>query len=225
MREIVLDTETTGLDPGSGDRVVEIGCVELLNTVPTGRTFHKYLNPQRFMPSVARAVHGLTDDFLRDKPLFADVCEELATFLDGARVIAHNAEFDIGFLNSELERVGRPPLACEVIDTVRLARRKYPGAPASLDALCDRFKIDKSARDKHGALLDARLLADVYLELCGGRQPGLALAAQTAVAALSTMEQLQPRPPRPHTPSADELAAHQAFLAGIKEPIWLAGVV
>ena len=222
MREVVLDTETTGLDHGNGDRVVEIGCVELLNTVPTGRTFHKYLNPQRFMPSMAQAVHGLTDDFLRDKPLFADVCEELATFLDGARVIAHNAEFDIGFLNAELARVDRPPLACEVIDTVRLARRKYPGAPASLDALCDRFKIDKSARDKHGALLDARLLADVYLELCGGRQPGLALAVQATVATLSTIAQRQPRPPRPHTATPDELVAHQVFLAGLKEPIWLA---
>lgn len=222
MREIVLDTETTGLDPGSGDRVVEIGCVELLNTVPTGRTFHKYLNPQRFMPSMAQAIHGLTDDFLRDKPLFGDVCEELVTFLDGARVIAHNAEFDIGFLNAELARVERPPLACEVIDTVRLARRKYPGAPASLDALCDRFKIDKSARDKHGALLDARLLADVYLELCGGRQPGLALAVQATVATLSTIAERQPRPARPHSPSGDELTAHEAFLAALKEPIWLA---
>lgn len=222
MREVILDTETTGLDPASGDRVVEVGCVELLNTVPTGRTFHSYLNPQRFMPATAQAVHGLTDEFLRDKPLFADVVEELLTFLDGARVIAHNAEFDIGFLNAELARVERPPLACEVIDTVRLARRKYPGAPASLDALCDRFKIDKSARDKHGALLDARLLADVYLELCGGRQPGLALAVQATVATLSTTVRRELRPARPHSATPDELAAHQAFLAALKEPIWLA---
>ena len=222
MREVILDTETTGLDHGSGDRVVEIGCVELLNTVQTGRTFHKYLNPQRYMPSMAQAVHGLTDAFLRDKPLFADVCDELLVFLDGARVIAHNAEFDIGFLNAELARVERPPLACEIIDTVRLARRKYPGAPASLDALLDRFRIDKTARDKHGALLDARLLAEVYLELCGGRQPGLALAVQATVAALSSIARREPRPARPHLPSADELAAHQAFLAGLKEPIWLA---
>jgi DNA polymerase-3 subunit epsilon len=222
MREVVLDTETTGLDHGSGDRVVEIGCVELLNTVPTGRTFHKYLNPQRYMPSTAQAVHGLTDEFLRDKPLFVDVCEELLTFLDGARVIAHNAEFDIGFLNAELARVERPPLACEVIDTVRLARRKYPGAPASLDALCDRFRIDRSARDNHGALLDARLLADVYLELSGGRQPALALAVQATVAALSAIAQRAPRPARPHQASPDELAAHQAFLAALREPLWLA---
>lgn len=221
MREIILDTETTGLDPASGDRVVEIGCVELLNTVPTGRHFHKYLNPQRFMPSTAQAVHGLSDEFLRDKPLFADVVDELLAFLDGARVIAHNAEFDIGFLNAELARVERPPLACEILDTVRLARRKYPGAPASLDALLDRFKIDRTARDKHGALLDARLLADVYLELCGGRQPGLALAVQATVAALSSIAERQPRAPRPHVATGEELAAHQAFLAGFKEPIWL----
>ena len=219
MREIILDTETTGLDPGSGHRVVEIGCVELINFIPSGREFHKYLNPQRFMPVAAQAVHGLTDEFLKDKALFADVAQEFLDFIDGARVIAHNADFDIGFMNSELARLERPPIAADVIDTVRLARRRYPGAPASLDALCERFGIDKSARTKHGALLDAQLLAEVYLELVGGRQPDLALAAVAAAATAVVRREL--RPARPHAASSEELAAHAAFLAKIKEPLWL----
>jgi DNA polymerase-3 subunit epsilon len=219
LREIVLDTETTGLDPAS-DRVVEVGCVELINSIPTGREFHKYVDPQKMMPYAAQAVHGLTDEFLRGKPLFAEVAEELVTFLDGARVIAHNAEFDVGFLNAEFARLDRPPLATEVVDTVRLARRRYPGAPANLDALLDRFAIDRSARTKHGALLDAQLLAEVYLELIGGRQPGLALTVAASATAAPTRR--EPRPARPHAPSAEELAAHAAFLAKIKESIWLA---
>ena len=220
MREIVLDTETTGLDPASGHRVVEIGCVELINTIPSGREFHKYLNPQRIMPMAAQAVHGLTDEFLRDKALFADIAQEFLDFIDGARVIAHNAEFDIGFLNSELARLDRPPIAAEVIDTVRLARRRFPGAPANLDALCERFGIDKSARTKHGALLDAQLLAEVYLELSGGRQPDLALAVMATTTVVVVRREL--RPARPHAASPEELAAHTAFLAKVKEPIWLA---
>lgn len=220
MREIILDTETTGLDPGSGHRVVEIGCVELINFIPSGREFHKYLNPQRFMPVAAQAVHGLTDEFLKDKALFADVAQEFLDFIDGARVIAHNADFDIGFMNSELARLERPPIAADVIDTVRLARRRYPGAPASLDALCERFGIDKSARTKHGALLDAQLLAEVYLELVGGRQPDLALAVASTTTVVTVRREL--RPARPHAASAEELAVHTAFLAKIKEPIWLA---
>ncbi len=220
MREIVLDTETTGLDPGSGHRVVEIGCVELVNTIPSGREFHKYLNPQRFVPVAAQAVHGLTDEFLKDKALFADVAQEFLDFIDGARVIAHNAEFDIGFINSELARIDRPPVAADVIDTVRLARRRFPGAPANLDALCERFGIDKSARTKHGALLDAQLLAEVYLELSGGRQPDLALAVAATTTTVVIQREL--RPARPHAASPEELAAHAAFLAKIKEPIWLA---
>jgi len=218
VREIVLDTETTGLDPAS-DRVVEIGCVELINSIPTGREFHKYVNPQKMMPYAAQAVHGITDEFLRDKPLFAEVAEELLTFLDGARVVAHNADFDMGFLNSELARLDHPPLAGDVIDTVRLARRRYPGAPASLDALLDRFAIDRTARAKHGALLDAQLLAEVYLELIGGRQPDLALAVSETTGVL--LVRREPRAARPHAASPEELAAHAAFLAKIKEPIWL----
>ena len=219
VREIVLDTKTTGLDPAN-DRVVEIGCVELINSIPTGREFHKYVNPQKMMPYAAQAVHGITDAFLKDKPLFAEVAEDLVAFLDGARVIAHNADFDIGFLNSEFARLDRPPIAADVIDTVRLARRRFPGAPASLDALLDRFAIDRSARTNHGALLDAKLLAEVYLELIGGRQPDLAL---TVVATTSTLlVKREPRPARPHAASAEELAAHAAFLTKIKEAIWLA---
>ena len=217
MREIVLDTETTGLNHGGGDRVVEIGCVELVNYIPSGETFHAYVNPERAMPPGAERIHGLSDAFLRDKPLFAEVAEALLEFVAGDRVVAHNAEFDIGFLNAELSRAGRPPLANPVVDSVRLARRRFPGAPASLDALCERFGIDASAREKHGALLDAHLLAEVYLELVGGRQPALGLVSEATSAAPVRRE---PRAPRPHAPTAAEVAAHAAFLAGIAEPIW-----
>ncbi len=219
MREVVFDTETTGLDPGSGHRVVEVGCVELVNTIPTGREFHKYINPQRYMPSEAQAVHGLSEEFLKKHPVFAEIAEDLVTFLDGARLIAHNADFDIGFLNAEFARLDRQPIVAEVIDTVRLARRRFPGAPASLDALLDRFGIDKSARTKHGALLDAQLLAEVYLELIGGRQPEMVLAVVATGSV--TIIRREPRPPRPHAASAPELAAHQIFIASLKEAIWL----
>src|SRR5690606_30758717 len=175
--EVVLDTETTGLNPMLGDRIVEIGCIELVNHVPTGRFFHRFCNPQRPMPAEAAAVHGLTDAFLADQPLFAEVVDELLDFLKDSPLVIHNAAFDIAFLNAELARLGLPQVPMErAVDTLALARSRFPGAQASLDALCRRFGIDNSARTKHGALLDAELLADVYLELVGGRQPEMALA-------------------------------------------------
>jgi DNA polymerase-3 subunit epsilon len=223
MREIVLDTETTGLDPLSGHRVVEVGCIELVNTVATGKTFHAYFNPQMIMPAGAEEIHGLTDDFLSDKPLFADKVEEFLAFVGDSQLVIHNAQFDIGFLNAELERVGRAKLGNAYVDTVSMARRKFPGQRASLDALCERFSIDNSSRTKHGALLDSELLAEVYLELSGGRQRDLGLAAELVGlgAGMLTASNLPVRPARPHAASAAELAAHAAFLAQITEPMWL----
>lgn len=219
MREIVLDTETTGLDPGSGHRVVEIGCLELVNHVPTEQRYQTYVNPERDMPDEAFKVHGLSADFLARQPLFAEVVEGFIEFIGEAPLVIHNAAFDLGFLNAELARLGRPPLPEErAIDTVALARRKFPGAPASLDALCRRFNIDNSGRNLHGALLDARLLAEVYLELVGGRQPGLGLAAESAESTAG--EGNRARKPRPHAASAEELASHDRFVDGLKEPIW-----
>ncbi|EKE44677.1 DNA polymerase III, epsilon subunit [Oceaniovalibus guishaninsula JLT2003] len=181
MREIVLDTETTGFEPATGDRIVEIGAVELLNHMPTGRTYHQYINPQRAMPQDAFEVHGLGDDFLRDKPVFAAVAQAFVDFAGDARLIIHNAAFDMKFLNAELGWAGLPLLAMDrAVDTVAMARRRFPGAPASLDALCRRFGIDNSARTLHGALLDAQILADVYLELIGGRQPDFGLSSDGA---------------------------------------------
>ena len=177
MREVVLDTETTGTDVGAGDRIVEIGAVELINHIPTGRSFHAYVNPQRSMPQGAFAVHGLSDAFLADKPRFAAVAGELEEFIEDSRLVIHNAAFDIAFLNAEFGRIGRPPLGMgRVLDTLSMARRKHPGAPASLDALCARYGIDNSRRTKHGALLDAEILAEVYIELIGGKQADLGLA-------------------------------------------------
>ncbi len=223
MREIVLDTETTGFDPLGGHRVVEIGCIELMNHMPTGREFHRYLNPERDMPAEAEAVHGLSAAFLADKPLFSSLADDLLGFIGDAPIIAHNAGFDMNFINAELRRVGRAPLPAErAIDTVVLARRKFPGAQASLDALCRRFQIDLSERGKHGALLDAKLLARVYLELIGGREPGLALAAsETLIATTTEVAERAAREPRPHAASPEELAAHAAFVAKLKNPIWL----
>lgn len=224
MREIVLDTETTGLDPDDGHRVVEIAGVELFNHLPTGRVFHCYINPERSMPAEAEAVHGLTEEFLASHPVFAEHVEALIEFLGTARLVIHNAEFDIRFLNAELKRLERPALALEVIDTLHLARRRFPGAPASLDALCRRFEIDLSARDKHNAKLDCELLASVYLELIGGRQPGFDLAAtaqQAAAAARAALER-PARLPRPHAASDAELAAHAAMIDKLKEPLWRA---
>jgi DNA polymerase-3 subunit epsilon len=223
MREIVLDTETTGLDPLNGHRIIEIGCVELINHLPTGRTYQTYLDPERDVPDEAAAVSGLTTEFVRGKPLFAEVVEEFLAFLADAPIVAHNAGFDLGFINAELRRSGREPISAErTIDTVLLARRKFPGAQASLDALCRRFNIDLSGRAKHGALIDADLLAKVYLELIGGREPGLSLLASNAPKTdLRPAEPRAVRPPRPHAPTAAELDAHRAFLGKLKNPIWL----
>lgn len=222
MREIVFDTETTGLDPASGDRVVEIACVELLNLVPTGVEFHAYFNPERDMPAAATEIHGLTTAFLRDKPRFSDRIDDLLEFFGGARLVAHNAEFDMKFLQAELKAASRPRLVAEVIDTLVLARRKFPGSPASLDALCRRFGIDLSSREKHGALIDTRLLAQVYLELMGGKEPSLVLAADPAQSPGMRAETSRSfRPARPHEATEAELLAHAEHLTLITEPLWL----
>ncbi len=228
MREIVLDTETTGLDPATGHRIVEIGALELHHHLPTGREYHTYLDPEREMPEEAFAVHGLSDDFLAGKAKFADAADALLEFIGDAPLVIHNAEFDLRFLNAELERIGRPPLdAGRVVDTLLVARQKFPGARASLDALCQRFEIDLSMRDKHGALIDSHLLAAVYLELVGGRQPGFELAADTGRPADAASAERAPRAPRRHLPGAApteaERAAHREFLNKIDDPIWLAG--
>lgn len=224
MREIVLDTETTGLDWINGDRVVELACLELVNHVPTGRHRQYYLNPQRAMPAEAEAVHGLGDAFLADKPLFTAVVDDFLDFIAEAPFVIHNAAFDLGFLNMELGRLNRPPLPPErATDTVLIARRRFPGAPASLDALCKRFDIDLARRTRHGALLDCELLAAVYLELIGGRQQGLTLTAQPVARpgpVIADGTAPLPRPPRPHAPTAEELTAHQALIATLKEAIW-----
>jgi DNA polymerase-3 subunit epsilon len=218
MREIVLDTETTGLDPNEGHRIVEIACVELVHHVPTGRKFHRYVNPERDMPEEALAVHGIDAAFLKGQPPFAAVADDLLAFIGSGPLVIHNAEFDLAFLNVELARLGRAPIGCPFVDTLGLARVRYPGAPASLDALCRRFDIDLSLRVEHGAEIDCGLLAAVYLELLGGRQPGLDFVAPAA-AALAI--ERTPRPPRPHAPSAEELIAHQAMLQALTNPIWL----
>lgn len=223
MREIVLDTETTGLDPEAGHRVVEVACLELAQHIPTGRHFRRYVNPEREMPEEARAVHGLDDAFLAQQPLFAEVVDEFLAFIGDAPLIIHNAQFDVKFLNAELARIGRPPLeVARAVDTVSMARRRFPGGQASLDALCRRFGIDNAARTLHGALLDCELLAEVYLELRGGRQPGLDLdpTKRVAEAAGAVPTARPPRPARPHAPSAEESAAHEAMLARLKSPIW-----
>jgi len=223
MREIVLDTETTGLDPAAGHRVVEVACLELTQHMPTGRSFRRYLNPEREMPEEARAVHGLDDAFLAQQQLFAEVVDEFLAFIDDAPLIIHNAQFDLKFLNAELARINRPPLEFDrAVDTVGMARRRFPGAQASLDALCRRFGIDNTARTLHGALLDCELLAEVYLELRGGRQPGLDLDPTKRIAeAAGTQTVARPaRPARAHAPSAEESAAHEAMLARLKAPIW-----
>ncbi len=222
MREVVLDTETTGLDPEDGHRIVEIACIELLNHVPTGRSFHRYVNPEREIPDDAFAVHGLSTEFLAQHPVFAAIAPDLLDFLGGDRIVAHNAEFDVKFVNAELRRLGRDPLRGAVEDTLVLARRRFPGAQASLDALCRRFNIDLAAREKHSATLDCELLAAVYLELIGGRQPGLDLAVDAALASAVNIVRVH-RPARPHAATADEAAAHAAMLALLKQPIWLAG--
>ena len=215
MREIVLDTETTGLDPATGDRVVEIGAVELFNHMPTGKTYHQYLNPDRSMPKEAFEVHGLSDEFLRDKPRFRTVVQAFLNFIGDATLVIHNAPFDMKFLNHELAAAGHAPLPMSrAFDTVALARQKFPGSPASLDALCRRFGIDNSMREKHGALLDSEILAEVYLELIGGRQPDLTLNAVTQ-ASTTTDATWRPKPrptPLPSRLTEAELTAHQRFI-------------
>lgn len=218
MREIVLDTETTGLDPSEGHRIVEIACIELVHHVPTGRKFHRYVNPERDMPEEALAVHGIDSVFLAGQPHFAAVADDLLAFIGSGPLVIHNAEFDLAFLNAELARLGRAPIGCCFVDTLGMARVRYPGAPASLDALCRRFDIDLSLRAEHGAEIDCGLLAAVYLELLGGRQPGLDFVAPAAEAL--AVERIL-RPPRPHAPSIEELIAHQAMLQTITNPIWL----
>jgi len=223
MREIVIDTETTGLDPEAGHRIIELACIELLNHVPTGRIFHRLIDPERDVPADAVEVHGITAEQLRGQPVFAAVAAEFLAFVGGDPLVAHNAEFDLNFINAELRRCAQPPLEVPAVDTVALARKRFPGAPASLDALCRRFAIDLSERLKHNARLDAELLARVYLELTGGRQPGLEFAAAQRGLDLTAGVGARPaRPPRPHAPSAEELARHAAFLARLNSPLWLA---
>ncbi|NQV22272.1 MAG: DNA polymerase III subunit epsilon [Rhodospirillales bacterium] len=220
MREIVLDTETTGLDPSQGDRIVEIGCVELINHVASGETYHTYVNPERDMPKGAFDVHQLSEAFLRGHPVFADVVEGFVEFISDAPLVIHNAEFDMKFINAELKRLGRPPVPMDrSIDTLALARRKFPGAPASLDALCRRFDVNLAARTQHGALIDAQLLAEVYLELSGGRQPGLSLSAAAGAVTINRAART-PRTARPHVPSAEELSAHETFVGTLPDPVW-----
>jgi DNA polymerase-3 subunit epsilon len=226
MREIVFDTETTGLNPRGGDRLVEIGCVELLNRCETGRTFHAWFNPDRDMPAEAEAVHGLSARFLADKPRFHEAVPDLLEFIGDAPLIAHNATFDFGFLNAELDQCGHPVVCMtRMVDTLAIAKTRHPGAKLSLDALCSRYGIDRSHRVKHGALLDAELLAQLYVELMGGRQIGLLLAAEesgnaTAPVAMTDVIAMTVRPMRLFSASPEELARHAAFVAKLVDPLW-----
>src|SRR4030088_1219010 len=225
MREIVLDTETTGLDPLRGDRLVEIGCVEIVNRMPTGQTFHRHLNPERDMPAEAFAVHGLSTEFLADKPLFAHVVDKFMEFIADTPLVIHNASFDISFINAELDRTKQPSIARDrLVDTLLLARRKHPGVSNRLDDLCSRYAIDNSRRTKHGALLDAELLAEVYIDLIGARQSQLILAAESHDIRISGYGEMPRRqrevPLEPRVTEAD-LAGHRAFIATLGEkPIW-----
>lgn len=231
MREIIFDTETTGFDPLTGDRMVEIGCIEMVGRVMTGATFHCYFNPERGMPAAAEAVHGLSDKFLADKPFFASQARALLDFLGDSPLVAHNASFDFGFLNMELQRCGQAAVDMgRMVDTIAIARGKHPGAKLSLDALCTRYGIDRSHRTKHGALLDAELLAQLYIELTGGRQIGLGFADSAAAgggietARVSLVRTDRPfHAPRPHQPLPDELERHRSFVATIKDALWNEG--
>ena len=227
MREIVLDTETTGLDPIQGDRIVEIGAVELFNHMPTGETYHQYINPQRLMPQEAFAVHGLGDDFLRDKPTFAKIAADFLAFIGGSRLVIHNAAFDMKFLNAELRWVDRPQIPSDqALDTLAIARKRFPGSPVSLDALCRRFNINNTARALHGALLDSEILAEVYLELIGGRQPDLTLAERAEASQQSVSKSQDWRPvsrpaPLPGRLSESERTRHSEFIAVLgTAPVW-----
>jgi DNA polymerase-3 subunit epsilon len=225
MRSVLLDTETTGLEPGKGDRVIEIAALELVRDLPTGRIFHHLLDPDRDVPEEATRVHGLTRGDLIGKPRFADIAEEMLAFFGDGKLIAHNAPFDFAFLDSELGRLGAPPLdPARMVDTLALARQRFPGMPNGLDALCRRFDIDLSERTTHNALLDCRLLAAVYVELTGGRQRGLALEAEAGAAHIAAVyAHAGPRVPRPIVPTAAECAAHAAFVTRLKDPLWRAG--
>ncbi len=224
MREIVFDTETTGLDPSQGDRIVEIGCIELVNRCETGNSFHAYLNPLMPMPSIAEQIHGLSDAFLADKPLFEDIVEDLLDFIGDSPLVAHNAMFDYGFLNAELAACGRLHLQrSRIVDTLAISKTRHPGAKHSLDALCTRYGIDRSHRVQHGALLDAQLLAQVYVELTGGRQIGLDMISPEPMRPSITVSITAPvsgRRPRPHLASAGEIARHRAFVATLSDPLW-----
>ncbi len=221
MRELVLDTETTGLDPFTGDRIVEIGAVELINHMPTGNTYHQYINPQRSMPQEAFEVHGLSDEFLADKPVFKAIAQDFLDFIGDAKLVIHNAAFDMKFINAELEWAGLPVLPMErALDTLAIARKKFPGAPASLDALCRRFGIDNSNRTLHGALLDSEILAEVYLELIGGRQPGLVLNTASRSKVVESTSQWRPGPrprPLPARLTSQEARAHADFVETLGE--------
>ena len=224
MREIALDTETTGMDPTTGDRIIEIGCVELMNHIPTGKALQLYINPERDIPAEATAVHGITNDFVADKPTFSQVYSEFIEFIGkDAKLVIHNAEFDMKFINYELSTVGHPAISwSRVVDTLGIARKKFPGSPANLDALCRRFGIDNSDRTYHGALLDSELLAEVYLELLGGRQHGLSLAAEkTGQGAHNAAKaKREYREPRIFTPSEDELKAHAELIKKLNDALW-----
>ncbi|MGB3797396.1 MAG: DNA polymerase III subunit epsilon [Alteraurantiacibacter sp.] len=226
MREIIFDTETTGLDPRTGDRLVEIGCIEMVNRVATGRSFHEYFNPDRDMPAEAEKIHGLSATFLSDKPRFPEKVQGLLEFIGDSPLVAHNAQFDFGFLNFELEQCGIGEIGNDrMIDTLVLARRRHPGAKHSLDALCSRYGVDRSHRTLHGALLDAELLAQVYVELTGGRQIGLQLAVDNTSEEKSTATHFVPktgeyRAPRPHAASEAEIIRHKAFLKSLQSPLW-----
>lgn len=229
MREIIFDTETTGLSPANGDRLVEMGCIELVNRVETGRTYHCYYNPEREMNPAAQAIHGLSDAFLSDKPLFADTVEDLLDFIEDSPLVAHNASFDFAFLNHELSACGRLHVSpARMIDTLAISRSRFPGAKHTLDALCSRFGVDRSHRVLHGALLDAQLLSQVYIELTGGRQIGLGLADSSPIgmksaasAGQSGLPRSSPRPARNHAASTQEIARHKAFIAGLQNPLWV----
>ncbi len=235
MREIVLDTETTGISSKDGHRIVEIGALELMHHLPTGRKLHLYINPEREIDDGAFAVHGITSDFLADKPIFADIADEFLTFIGSDPIVIHNASFDMAFINAELARLNRPILPMnQSIDTLLMARKKFPGAQANLDALCRRFEINNTHRDLHGALVDADLLANVYIELLGGRQPGLSLDAHQKREGETPQNEAgensnfqidgkNVRPIRAHAPTDEELAAHAEFLGSFKNPIWYQG--
>lgn len=221
IREIVLDTETTGLSHENGDRIVDIGCVELINYAQTGNTYHVYINPERSMNKEASEISGITDDFLKDKPIFKDIADEFLNFVQDSPLVIHNAKFDIGFLNSELQRINKPTFDLDkAIDTLLIARKKFPGAPVNLDALCKRFNVDTSIRVKHGALIDCFLLADVYINLLGGRQSNLSFANETTKLAVKLKNNTSIRKARDFSPTDDELIAHSEFVAKLSNALW-----